>query len=90
MILQIYNILITNPDARRLIGVVMCHLELSKICDDADFVIAGGIEICLNPAGSSQRSVLTHFPQCRIYASVNRVSICSDNGLSPIRHQAII
>ena len=28
-------------------------------------------------------------PQCRIYASVNRVSICSDNGLSPIRRPAI-
>ena len=27
---------------------------------------------------------------CRIYASVNRVSIGSDNGLSPIRRQAII
>ena len=29
-------------------------------------------------------------PQCHIYASVNRVSIGSDNGLSPTRHQAII
>ena len=29
-------------------------------------------------------------PQCHIYASVNRVSIGSDNGLSPIRRQAII
>ena len=29
-------------------------------------------------------------PQCRIYASVNRVSIGSDDGLSPIRHQSII
>ena len=29
-------------------------------------------------------------PQCRIYTLVNRVSIGSDNGLSPIRHQAII
>ena len=29
-------------------------------------------------------------PQCRIYASVNRVSIASANGLSPIRRQAII
>ena len=29
-------------------------------------------------------------PNCRIYASVNRVSIGSDNGMSPIRHQAII
>ena len=29
-------------------------------------------------------------PQCRIYASVNRVSIGSDNGLSPGRRQAII
>ena len=28
--------------------------------------------------------------QCRIYASVNRVSIGWDNGLSSIRHQAII
>ena len=29
-------------------------------------------------------------PLCRIYAAVNRVSIGSDNGLSPIRRQAII
>ena len=29
-------------------------------------------------------------PLCRIYASVNRVGIGSDNGLSPIRRQAII
>ena len=29
-------------------------------------------------------------PRCRIYVSVNRVSIGSDNGLSPIRRQAII
>ena len=29
-------------------------------------------------------------PKCRIYALVNRVSIASDNGLSPIRRQAII
>ena len=29
-------------------------------------------------------------PSCRIYASVKRVSICSNNGLSPIRPQAII
>ena len=33
---------------------------------------------------------LTHFPLCRIYASVNRVSISSDSGVSPIRRQAII
>ena len=32
---------------------------------------------------------LTHLPLCRIYASVNRVSIGLDNGLSPIRRQAI-
>ena len=30
------------------------------------------------------------FPQCCIFASKNRVSIGSDNGLSPIRRQAII
>ena len=29
-------------------------------------------------------------PYCRIYVSVNRVSIGSDNGLSPIRRQANI
>ena len=29
-------------------------------------------------------------PKCRIYASVNRINIGSDNGLSPIRRQAII
>ena len=29
-------------------------------------------------------------PPCRIYASLNPVSIGSDNGLSSIRHQAII
>ena len=33
---------------------------------------------------------LTHLPQRRIYASVNPISIGSDNGLSPIRHHAII
>ena len=33
---------------------------------------------------------LTHLPQCRIYASVNWVSIGSGNGLSPIWRQAII
>ena len=32
---------------------------------------------------------LTHLPRCRIYASVNWVNIGSDNGLSPVRHQAI-
>ena len=30
------------------------------------------------------------YPLCRIYTAVNRASIGSDNGLSPIRHQAII
>ena len=34
--------------------------------------------------------ILTPLPQCRIYASVNRVSVVSDNGLSPIRRKAII
>ena len=29
-------------------------------------------------------------PYCRIYVSVNRVNIGLDNGVSPIRHQAII
>ena len=29
-------------------------------------------------------------PYCRIYALVKRVSIASDNGLAPIRRQAII
>ena len=29
-------------------------------------------------------------PLCRIYTSVNRVSIGSDSGLSPIRRQAIM
>ena len=33
---------------------------------------------------------LTHLPQCRIYASGNRISNVADNGLSPIRLQAII
>ena len=28
-------------------------------------------------------------PWCRIYASVNRVHIGSDNGLSPVRRQAV-
>ena len=30
------------------------------------------------------------FPECRIYASVNWISIGSDNGLAQIRRQAII
>ena len=29
-------------------------------------------------------------PWCRLYASLNRVNIGSDNGLLPIWHQAII
>ena len=33
---------------------------------------------------------LTHLPLVHIYASVNGVSIGSDNRMSPIRHQAII
>ena len=33
---------------------------------------------------------LNSSPQCRIYASVNWVSICSVNGLPPTRRQAII
>ena len=32
---------------------------------------------------------LTYLPQCRTCASVNRESIGSDNGLPPIRRQAI-
>ena len=32
--------------------------------------------------------VLTHLPYCRIYASVNRVSVSWDNVLSPFRRQA--
>ena len=35
-------------------------------------------------------NILTHIPQCRISASMSQVSIGSDNGLSPFRHQAII
>ena len=31
---------------------------------------------------------LTHLPQCRIYVSVNWVSIGSGNGLLPVWHQA--
>ena len=33
--------------------------------------------------------LLTHLPLCRIYASVNWVSIGSGNGLLPVRRQAI-
>ena len=35
------------------------------------------------------RMHLTHLPLCHIYASVKWVSIGSDNGLSPVRRQAI-
>ena len=41
------------------------------------------------PDHVATESPLTHLPQCRIYASVNWVSIGSDNGLSPVQHQAI-
>ena len=34
--------------------------------------------------------ISSDLPLVRIYASVNRVSIGSDNALSPIRRQAII
>ena len=29
-------------------------------------------------------------PQCRIYASLKKINIFTDNGLHPIQHQAII
>ena len=38
----------------------------------------------------STNKALTHLPQCRIYASVNQVSIGTDNGSSPFQCQAII
>ena len=41
-------------------------------------------------ASFTNRICKTHIPQRRIYASVNRVSIGSDNGLSHIRRQVII
>ena len=47
------------------------------------------LQICCHVASIGHK-VLTHLPYCRIYASENRISIGSDNGLSPIRHQAII
>ena len=34
--------------------------------------------------------MLTHLPLVRIYVSMDRVGIGSDNGLSPNRRQAII
>ena len=40
-------------------------------------------------AYSSVILVLAHLPKCRIYASVNGVSIGSGNGLSPVRRQTI-
>ena len=39
---------------------------------------------------SEQNSMKFISPWCHIYAPVNRVSIGLDNGLSPIRRQAII
>ena len=39
------------------------------------------------------RLFVSHLPQCRIYASLNRISLSSDNGsigLLPILRQAII
>ena len=37
----------------------------------------------------SERCLKVILPKCRIYASVNWVTIGSDNGLSPVRRQAI-
>ena len=39
--------------------------------------------------GPSMYFFVTFYPPCRICASVNRISIGSDNGLSPIRRRAI-
>ena len=36
------------------------------------------------------RSCSLMSPWCRVYASANRVTIGSENGLSPVRRQAII
>ena len=48
------------------------------------------LPIFLSSYGITRSSELSHLPYCHIYASVNQVSIGSDNGLSPIRRQAII
>ena len=52
--------------------------------------ILGFDGVCMGQQTGLFSAQLTHLAQCRIYASVSRVSIGSDNGLSPIRHQAII
>ena len=40
--------------------------------------------------GYVEDAALTYLPLVSVYVSVNRVSIVSDNGLSPIRRLAII
>ena len=58
---------------------------------------AAGLILGLRPANEKRRYAVSHWVSanlgwdlCRIYASVNRINIGSDNGLTPIRRQAII
>ena len=57
-----------------------CLTDMSEFC----LLVFSGGNILFGPSGSLIS------PQGRTYASVNRVSIGSDNGLSPARRPAII
>ena len=66
-------------------GWLLCHKQ-ARI--SPQIVISHGMPHRLTLWQNTQ--LLTHLPMCHIFASVNWVDIGSDNGLSPIRHQAII
>ena len=58
-------------------------------CEEAKLAYLGLYSLRKRNKMSCQQIPLTNLPQCPIYASVNWVSIGSDNGLTPVRRQVI-
>ena len=70
---------------------ILIYVQIRKHSSPvADSVHRYRLGYCMSMNTDFKGRVSTHRTQCHIYASVNSVNICSDNDLSPIRHQAII
>ena len=69
----------------------VCVKKVSYVCIQHALLNGVNSGVCSTLYQSlSAFMILTPLSQCRIYTSVNRVSVVSDNGLSPIRRKAII
>ena len=79
----------------RLISIMFCELPLTYFHRLPERkLLSGGVSIARLCSFSILLALKPHLtrplPYCRVYASSNRVSIGSNNGLVPIRRQAVI